>query len=255
MRTEVQLHANMHLSVLIVLIKWFIISDCVTVKRKCCSKGEVFNGEVCVAWTVGNGQKTLIAEKYGFPQCDESTVLVELGSQRNQLSISGNSSLRATVQTKTYTSDSYCVDFTTVSNLPIAIVCLKRSVCREITCIRHCPRDPFTRNGAKSLALSNNISNYGLITDCTTCDGEEFELDPVAYPEHEYFIRPDGSLHLTHQSKQITPDKYIVRYSDHQGKRVKFDIRRISCPLPNGDIKFFVTDENNCLLQSIPRFR
>lgn len=242
----------MHLSVLIVLIEWFIISECVSVKRKCCSKSEIFDGKVCVASL--NGRSALKAEEYGFPQCDESTVLVELGSERNQLGIFRNSSLSATVRRKAYISDSYCVDLTTDYNLSIVIACLKRSVCRKITCVRHCPKDPFTRNWEKSLTLSNNISNYGLITDCTTCVGEEFELDPVAYPEHEYFIRPDGSLHLTHQSKQISPDKYVVRYSDHRGKQVKFIIKRIFGPFFNCDIELFFTDAHNCVLQSIPRY-
>lgn len=204
------------------------------IERKCCTNGEFFNYDrkVCEF----NNEKTVgtkfKAQENGFLKYGDSTVQIELESKRNKLSITGNdASLSALNGSITFTTRSYCADVIGTTGNWMALTCLVDTVCGGvIPCIRLCCDNHFYPTAIPPWRLPvkidekgaiNKDSTYGLINrrNCSNCVGREFELDPVAYAEHEYFFWPNGSLFLAFQKEQLE-DRYCLRYSK-ESKQVR----------------------------------
>lgn len=203
-----------------------VLENVPNIKRKCCANGEFFNYDrkVCVFNDKLAVTANFKAQENGFLKCGDSTVQIELESERNKLSITGNgTSLSALIGSTTITTGSYCADTIESSGKWMALTCSEDNVCEVIPCIRLCCGNQFYSTTIPPLRLPvkigiegaiNRDSTYGIINrhNCSKCVGKELELDPVAYAEHEYFFWPNGSLYLTYQKEQLD-DRYCVRYS------------------------------------------
>lgn len=150
------------------------------VYRKCCSNSEVLDESAIVCVPKDDSISFIHVQANGFPQCVNSSVLIELESMRNNLKTYGNRSLSGTNRKTAFITDSYCLDSTRNSNLTRTFACL---------------------------------GGDADMTNCSETMGHLFELDPDAHNEHAYTFKPNGSLYLTYQKKLLSPDRYCARYS------------------------------------------
>lgn len=239
----------MDLRVLVTCLVWFIfiiethqskeslILKVQSFKQKCCPISESLDYVDGVCVSNNKSRLSYSATTYGFPRCDNSTVLVELKSKRDTFSILGNRSLSVTIATLPYITDLFCTDSTVDSDLWFVFACLEKNVCARIPCIQQCRAldDVNYSTGIPlfRIRIQNNTNDtslvstsiYGLINNfnCTECMGKEFALDPNRYPEHEYILLSNGSLYLPHQKKQLSADRFYLRYSE-QRKQTQISI-------------------------------
>lgn len=228
----------MDLRVLITYLVWLhLITHCQSkeslslkvpsFKRKCCPISESFDYEAGMCAPSNRSRLSFNTKSYGFPSCDNSTVLVELELKKDNFTILGNHSLSVTIVNSLYMTDLYCADSTVNSNLWIVFACLEKNVCDKIPCFQQCQAltdvshapgvPPFhirTQNNTAEGSLIST-STYGLSNNfnCSECKGKEFTLDPIRYPEHEYILLSNGSLYLPKQKKQLSADRFHLKYS------------------------------------------